>query len=389
MAAAFRGYQLFLLILLIATASVSAVLFTPALPALADYFHISQSAVQWTMTLFLLGYAVGPLPYGPIANRFGRKKAIYIGMSIAVVGTLLCLFTTSFLLFLLGRLLQALGTVAGFKIAFTMIGDKGKEGGATKVLSYILFIAAAAPALGVVIGGFLTSAFTWRGCFVFLLIYVVYMLIGTHSLPETSTSLDKNALQWKSILHGYLHQFKNAFLYQNAFIMGIGVGIAYVFATIAPHIAIEHMGISESAYGLWNFLSLGGVAVGFYLAGKLSGVIKGWHVVIMGIFISLAGALLMIILFAMGITTPSSLFFPMIAVRSGYGISYITSSGQVLTRATDKSNASAVMQFITMGLATFLTLMAGAFLPAVPMGLAILFFILICIQLGISIRLRC
>lgn len=65
------------LILLISFASVNAVLFTPALPDIARYFMIDDTIVQSTITWFLVGYALGQLVYGPIANRFGRKPALY------------------------------------------------------------------------------------------------------------------------------------------------------------------------------------------------------------------------------------------------------------------------------------------------------------------------
>src|SRR5271168_2327617 len=103
-----KGSKLWILFLLISFASISAVLFVPSLPLLAAHFGLTESTAQWSMTIFLIGYTVGQLPYGPIANRWGRKKAIFIGLDLALVGTLLCVFATHFWLFCLGRLVQAL-----------------------------------------------------------------------------------------------------------------------------------------------------------------------------------------------------------------------------------------------------------------------------------------
>ena len=74
--------SLFTLLLLISFASVNAVLYTPALPAISQYFEVSSDMVQQTITIFLLGYTVGQLIYGPIANRFRRIPAIAVGASI-------------------------------------------------------------------------------------------------------------------------------------------------------------------------------------------------------------------------------------------------------------------------------------------------------------------
>ena len=81
----------FLILLLIASfASVGAVLFTPALPSIRDFFHVSVGESQLTITSYLVGYALGQLPYGPLANRYGRKPALYMGISLSIVGSLLC-----------------------------------------------------------------------------------------------------------------------------------------------------------------------------------------------------------------------------------------------------------------------------------------------------------
>lgn len=62
------------LLLLISFASVNAVLFTSALPNITAFFGITEHAAQQTITSFLVGYTIGQLIYGPIANRYGRKK---------------------------------------------------------------------------------------------------------------------------------------------------------------------------------------------------------------------------------------------------------------------------------------------------------------------------
>src|SRR5271155_6223811 len=100
--------SLFTLFLLMPYASISAVLFTPALPEIAKMLGVSDGEVQSTMTLFLLGYAFGNLLYGPVAKRFGRKPAIYLGTIIAILGSFTTLFAGErhlFTLFLAGRFL--------------------------------------------------------------------------------------------------------------------------------------------------------------------------------------------------------------------------------------------------------------------------------------------
>jgi DHA1 family bicyclomycin/chloramphenicol resistance-like MFS transporter len=83
------------LLLLISFGAVSAVLFTPALPQIKNYFGISQVLAELTVSLFLAGYAIGQLPYGAISNRFGRKPALFFAIALTIVGTILCIFSAN------------------------------------------------------------------------------------------------------------------------------------------------------------------------------------------------------------------------------------------------------------------------------------------------------
>src|SRR5579862_7081688 len=104
--------HILILIIMSSFASMGAIIFAPALPEIAQYFHISQGHSQLTITLFLLGYAVGQLIYGPLANRLGRKPAFYIGIVIATIGSVVSIVSEplhSFGFLIFGRMLEALG----------------------------------------------------------------------------------------------------------------------------------------------------------------------------------------------------------------------------------------------------------------------------------------
>src|SRR3990167_8469617 len=114
------------LMLLSAFAQMGAILMMPALPEIADYFGKSVGATQLVVTSFLLGYAIGQLVYGPLANHYGRKFSIYVGICIATLGTLFSILSSpfnSFSLLIIGRFLEAIGSSAGLSISYTMIND--------------------------------------------------------------------------------------------------------------------------------------------------------------------------------------------------------------------------------------------------------------------------
>src|ERR1700733_7445245 len=144
--------QFLILLLLVSFGSVGAVLFTPALPAIQQFFHVSVGKAQLTMTSYLIGYALGQLPYGPLANAFGRKKTLYIGISISILGSLLCALSAvlgSFGALILARFVQALGATAGLKMSYTMVADTHEPADATRTISRFSLAFAVVPGLGI------------------------------------------------------------------------------------------------------------------------------------------------------------------------------------------------------------------------------------------------
>ena len=114
------------LILLISFASVAAVLISPALPAISDAFNVSNGYAQQLITVFIVGYAFGQLMYSPFANRYGRKPAIYIGVILYMLSSLLCLlgiYRHDLNMIIAGRFFMGLGSSCGMAITFTLIND--------------------------------------------------------------------------------------------------------------------------------------------------------------------------------------------------------------------------------------------------------------------------
>lgn len=313
-----KPFHLFTLLLLIAFASVTGLLFIPALPELDDYFHISNTKAQWTLSIFLVGYCIGQLPYGPLANRYGRKKTIYIGILLTILGSLFSYLAESFWILCIARFIQALGAAVGLKMSFTIIGDKysGKE--AAKVISLLSLAFGIMPGLAVATGGFVVTFAGWKGCFLFLTLYSIVVGLLSISLPETVKTLDVKALHWLQILKAYAHQFRNKNLVLNAMIVALSTSLIYIFATVAPYIGIERLKMSFSEFGLWNIVPATGLVCGALLSRQLSMKYSMEKNMLYGICIVFFGVSAMIVSFAFGFINKWTLFIPQFIIQAGY-----------------------------------------------------------------------
>ncbi len=356
----------FCLFLLVSFASVGAVLFTPALPTIQQFFNISVAESQLSVTAYLIGYAIGQLPYGPLANRFGRKKALYIGITLSIIGALLCALSSlvpSFSLLILARFLQALGACVGLKVSFTMVADLYEQTAATKMIAKLMVAFAIMPGLSIATGGFLTQTLGWESCFYFLALFGFFVLYLVSKLPETAKTLDANACRLSAIVTGYTEQISNRRLVYAALIMGLGTAVIYIFAAKAPFIGITKIGLSPREFGLWNLIPPIGMLLGSFVATKLAGRFPVMTILKTGIFYSFLFSLCMLVPFLLGYLSIFVLFFPMILIYTSESLVFANITSLGLTSATNKSNASALLNFLNMSVGSIGVLSTQAILP--------------------------
>ncbi|MBY0530082.1 MAG: MFS transporter [Rhabdochlamydiaceae bacterium] len=383
--------QFTLLLLLVSFASVGAVLFTPALPSITTFFGISVAEAQFTITAYLIGYAIGQLPYGPLANRYGRKITLYIGISLAILGSLLCALAAplmSFSLLIFARVLQALGACVGLKISFTMIADVYEQTEATKMISRILIAFAIMPGLAVALGGWITHLLNWQSCFYFLGLFGIVVLWLSTKLPETAASLDQHALKVSSILHGYAVKFKNKRLVTSALMMGCGTSVVYVFAAKAPFIGIDLIGMTTDAFGNYNLIPLLGMLFGALLSAKIAGRFSLLYLLLTGIVTALAMTLTMLIPFSMGKFNALTLFFPMFLIYIAQSLVFANISSFGLASAKNKSNGSAVLNFINLSTTVVALILLEFIYPESAIVLPLSFVFFFCMMLFLWWRLR-
>ena len=170
-----------------------------------------------------------------------------------------------------------------------MVGDLHSGQSATKVLSLLLLGLAIAPSIGIAIGGFITVAFGWKGCFAFLILYSLLMFFLCLTLPETAKHLDPKAMQVGRIAEGYLSQFKNPLITLHGLLMGLSITILYVFSTEAPFVAIELMGLTPESYGLFSLLLPFGMCFGLLAGNQLAHKMRPRLAVLLVILLSIIG----------------------------------------------------------------------------------------------------
>lgn len=369
--------HLLTLMFLSAFASMGAVLMMPALPEISAHFGIHTSTTQLAVTFFLLGYAVGQLIYGPLANRFGRKYAIYVGIVIATIGSIFSIVSSpleSFHLLVLGRFLEAVGSSAGLAVSIAMINDFYFEAEARRIMGLLMLAFAVIPGLAIAIGGTLVQFLHWQSCFYFLLLYGLMLIIPTIQLPETNLMPDIHALKYDHIFRNYFKHFKIKKLIGFSVMMGFSGACVYVFGAEGPFIGIHLLHVQPAIYGLLALTPYLGTLAGSIIVVRLS-KINPLSVLKLAFILELFASVIMFTLFSFHIISLLTMLIPMGLFCIGHPIISATAISLGMQQTDDKSNGSSIVNFVSICVPVLMTFLLTAIHSQEAIVMPIIFLI--------------
>lgn len=243
-----------LLIALVGFPQISETIYTPALPDVAQGLNTTAYMAEMTLAIYFIGFAFGVLLWGAISDYIGRKPTMILGICLYGLATFFCGQTQVVEMLLLGRFFQSFGASVGSVITQTILRDAYNGSERSKLFSIMSGALAFSPAIGPLLGGFITQFFGWRTNFFFLTLLAIFLLLWTiFSLKETLPQ-NTSRQSFKQLKTLAVNMFLSKELLGHILLIGGTNGILFGFYQEAPFIFIEQLGISPGTYGCFGLL---------------------------------------------------------------------------------------------------------------------------------------
>ena len=153
----------------------------PALPAIREHFSAPVADTQWVISGFSVALAASMLAYGPVSDRYGRRRVVLVGLTLFCVGSAVCYQAESLAVLILGRVVQAMGVAAGSTMGRAVAADVVPPEKLARAVSFMTMALVMGPMLAPVIAGYLVSTAGWRS--IALLLGACSALPAAHGDP--------------------------------------------------------------------------------------------------------------------------------------------------------------------------------------------------------------
>lgn len=308
-----------------------------SMPEIAKHFDVSYALVQLSLTVFLFAQGAGQLLFGPIIDRFGRRRPLLFGLVIFILSSMWAGYSLSIYSLILSRLVQGLSGALLLVIGFSSVRDVADSTNAAKMFAILLTIEGLAPVFAPILGGYIDAFWGWRA--VLFASAVMALITFTNSLINMTETLPVNhriPLQPKRIIQTYFRiladktfllpalALSSVFFYLFAYISGG----AYLYQTV--------YGLSSNTFGLVFGITGGAIMVGaiastrlvkrhgisrialigtaFIIVGTLISFISSLGIGIYGLVIGFAVAM-----FGIGLTEPTLVSLTMDSQKKALG----------------------------------------------------------------------
>lgn len=338
-------------------------MYLPGFSGIAKDLGTTVAKVSMSLSSYFIGISAGQLLYGPLLDRFGRKKPLFIGLMVYILASLGCVYVTDIDSFILLRFIQAIGSCAATVASVAMVRDLFPVKDIPKVFSLLMLVLGLSPMLAPTIGGYVTEDYGWHTVFFILMCMGIAILIAAQvGLPNSFKPDTSISLKPKPIIANFLKVLKEPQFYTYAFTGSIAFSGLFTYVAASPIIFMDIYHVDAKTYG-WIFAFM---SVSFIGSSQLNSVLLkrfSSEQMIFGALI--AQSVISIVFLILSLNNLLGLYetITMLFLFLGcLGISNPNTAGLTMAPfAKNAGSASALMGAIQLGLGSLASFAVGIF----------------------------
>lgn len=267
-------YLIFILGCLAALGPFSIDMYLPGFLDIAQDLNTTESAVSLSLSSFFIGISAGQLLYGPLLDKYGRKKPLYFGLILYIISSIACLAVTNINQLIILRFIQAIGSCATAVACIAMVRDLFTVKESPKVFASLMLVIAVSPMLAPTAGGYLISALGWKYVFLFLAFMAFAILLASiFKLPESYIPEANYSLMPKPILKKFFSVLQEPQFLTYALITSLTFCGLFAYVAASPTLFMKIYGTSKTGYG-WIFALLSFAFIG---SSQVNSLLIKWY----------------------------------------------------------------------------------------------------------------
>lgn len=362
-----------LLAALVAFGPLSIDMYLPSLPLIASDLQATQADIQLTISAFLVGLFIGMLFYGPLSDKFGRRKLLLGGITLYLVASIGCFLATSAEGLILARFLQALGAAAASVLARAIVRDLFPLNEAARVLSLMHLVTMIATLIAPLIGGYLILIAGWRSLFVVLFIFAGIVLLATSwKIPETHHGSSRGS-SIASVFKAYLQILLQPIAVGYILCMSLTFSGMFAFITASPFVYIDYFGVSPQTYAWLFSLNIGGIIVLVSLNARYVGRFGTQRLLVAGASLAAASGLLLAFAGLTGVGGLPLIVMALLGFVSVTGVLGANCMASLLSRFPERAGAAAGIAISTQfGLGAIASSLVSALHDGTPLTMSLM-----------------
>lgn len=336
--------------------------YLPAFPVMAEDLGTTEPGIQLTLTLFMVGMALGQFFVGPMSDSLGRRRLLLGSQAVAAVAGFVCAVAPDVYVMWGGRLVQGLAGGAGIVLARAVVADLVVGKAAARAFALMMLINGVAPILAPLIGAVLLVPFDWRAIFVFMGAFNVVSLIVLAAVVRESLPPEERSVGGLRGLFGGIAEVVRirGFLgYVVAFWFSFGAMFAYISGS--PFVMQGQLGFGPGTYSVLFALASTMIVLGSALSARLVNTVDPRRLLGCGITVMLVASALLLV---DAMVSPTAwVLVPLLMLALG-AMGFVMGNATALATGMARKRAGAASAMLGTGQ----FLVAGAVSPVVGLG---------------------